>query len=102
MTQDQVFVPKTRSELGLPAFDPTQEDLAGSSVSSEVMKELEEVQKQFETYRTEMGVDSSRLREESLSAQREVSKLNAALAKANAQVEVLTGRFFTTTLEALS
>lgn len=40
MTQDQVFVPRTRSELGLPPFDPTKEDLAGSSVSEEVMKEL--------------------------------------------------------------
>ncbi|KAI1793324.1 fatty acid desaturase-domain-containing protein [Ganoderma leucocontextum] len=40
MTQDQVFVPRTRSELGLPPFDPTKEDLAGSSVSEEVMNEL--------------------------------------------------------------
>ena len=40
MTEDQVFVPRTRSELGLPAFDPTKEDLAGSSVSEEVMNEL--------------------------------------------------------------
>ncbi len=40
MTQDQVFVPRTRTELGLPAFDPTKEDLAGSSVSEEVMNEL--------------------------------------------------------------
>lgn len=42
MTQDQVFVPKTRSQLGLPAFDPTKEDILGSSVSQEVMKELKE------------------------------------------------------------
>jgi omega-6 fatty acid desaturase (delta-12 desaturase) len=42
MTQDQVFVPKTRSQLGLPAFDPTKEDILGSSVSDEVMKELRE------------------------------------------------------------
>ncbi|KAG1776229.1 fatty acid desaturase-domain-containing protein [Suillus placidus] len=42
MTQDQVFVPKTRSQLGLPAFDPTKEDILGSSVSDEVMKELKE------------------------------------------------------------
>ncbi|EIW59149.1 oleoyl phosphatidylcholine desaturase [Trametes versicolor FP-101664 SS1] len=40
MTQDQVYVPRTRSELGLPAFDPTKEDLAGSSVAEEVKKEL--------------------------------------------------------------
>lgn len=40
MTQDQVFVPKTRSQLGLPTFDPTQEDILGSSVSDKVKKEL--------------------------------------------------------------
>lgn len=42
MTQDQVFVPKTRSQLGLPAFNPTKEDILGSSVSDEVMRELKE------------------------------------------------------------
>ena len=40
MTQDQVFVPRTRSELGLPPFDPSKEDLAGSSVTEEVKREL--------------------------------------------------------------
>ncbi|KAF9221503.1 hypothetical protein BS17DRAFT_711120 [Gyrodon lividus] len=40
MTQDQVFVPKTRGQLGLPAFDPTKENIHGSSVSDEVKKEL--------------------------------------------------------------
>ena len=40
MTQDQVFVPRTRSELGLPEFDPSKEDLAGSSVTEEVKREL--------------------------------------------------------------
>lgn len=40
--QDQVFVPKTRSELGLPAFDHTGEDLLGSSVTEKVKKELYE------------------------------------------------------------
>ncbi|KAF9236466.1 fatty acid desaturase-domain-containing protein [Melanogaster broomeanus] len=42
LTQDQVFVPKTRSQLGLPQFNPTKENLLGSSVSDEVMKELRE------------------------------------------------------------
>ncbi|OCH84578.1 delta12-fatty acid desaturase [Obba rivulosa] len=42
MTQDQVFVPKTRSQRGLPAFDPANEELGGASVSEEVMKELKE------------------------------------------------------------
>ncbi|KAM5539450.1 hypothetical protein V8D89_006902 [Ganoderma adspersum] len=59
---------------------------------SELVKELEEVQKQFEVYRTEMGVDSTRLRDEAVNAQREVSKLTTTLAKANAQIEVLSER----------
>lgn len=40
MTEDQVFIPKTRSELGLPAFDPSKESLDGSSVSKDLMGEL--------------------------------------------------------------
>lgn len=40
MLQDQVWLPKTRSELGLPPFDPTKEDLLGSSVTQEVYNEL--------------------------------------------------------------
>ena len=40
MEQDQVFVPKTRSELGLPAFDPSKETLDGSSIKEEALKEL--------------------------------------------------------------
>ena len=40
MTQDQVFVPPTRSELGLPPFDPSKEDLLGARVISEVKKEM--------------------------------------------------------------
>ena len=42
MTEDQVFVPKTRSELGLPKFDAANETLDGSSVSIKVMDELKE------------------------------------------------------------
>ncbi|KAF8133923.1 fatty acid desaturase-domain-containing protein [Boletus edulis] len=42
MTQDQAFVPKTRSQLGLPAFDPTQESILGLSVSAKVKKELQD------------------------------------------------------------
>ena len=40
MTQDQVFVPKTRSSLNLPPLDPTREDIAGEHVSKEVMAEM--------------------------------------------------------------
>lgn len=42
MTEDQVFVPRTRSERGLPAFKPEQETLEGSKVSTAVMNELYE------------------------------------------------------------
>ncbi|KAL5524686.1 hypothetical protein ACEPAF_9831 [Sanghuangporus sanghuang] len=42
MTQDQVFIPKTRSQLGLPPLDPAKEDLFGSSVTDEVKRELME------------------------------------------------------------
>ncbi|THH20543.1 hypothetical protein EW146_g822 [Bondarzewia mesenterica] len=42
MSQDQVFVPKTRSQLRLPAFDSAKEDVWGSSISNEVMNELRE------------------------------------------------------------
>lgn len=42
MTLDQVFVPCTRSQLGLPPLNPNGEDLLGSSVSNKVMNELYE------------------------------------------------------------
>ncbi|KAJ6619455.1 delta-12 fatty acid desaturase protein [Mycena sp. CBHHK59/15] len=40
MTQDQVFVPSTRSEVGLKPLDPKREDPLGASVTEEVKKEL--------------------------------------------------------------
>ncbi|KAJ2913907.1 hypothetical protein MD484_g6499, partial [Candolleomyces efflorescens] len=40
MTQDQVFVPHTRSELGLPALNPEGENLLGSRVSESVKQEM--------------------------------------------------------------
>ena len=42
MTQDQVFVPKTRSQRGLPPLDSAKEDVYGGNVSREVMGELRE------------------------------------------------------------
>lgn len=42
VTNDQVFVPATRSSLNLPAFEPSKEDLAGSSVAEEVQEQLRE------------------------------------------------------------
>ncbi|KAF7299078.1 Oleoyl phosphatidylcholine desaturase [Mycena indigotica] len=40
MTQDQVFVPRTRSQMGLPPLDPKRDDLLGANVSEEVKKEM--------------------------------------------------------------
>ncbi|KAJ7738393.1 delta-12 fatty acid desaturase protein [Mycena metata] len=40
MTQDQVWVPKTRSQSGIPPLDPKREDRLGSRASAEVQKEL--------------------------------------------------------------
>jgi len=42
MMQDQVFVPKTRSQVGLPPLDPAKEDLVGRNVTNEVKEELRE------------------------------------------------------------
>ena len=64
---------------------------AGVEGPSDLAQELAEVQSQFDAYRTEMGVDSVRLREDLSATQRESAHLGAALAKANAKVEYLTG-----------
>jgi omega-6 fatty acid desaturase / acyl-lipid omega-6 desaturase (Delta-12 desaturase) len=40
MNLDQVFVPKTRSERGLPPLDNAKDDQLGLNVSTEVMDEM--------------------------------------------------------------
>ncbi|KAG8932187.1 hypothetical protein FRC03_008475 [Tulasnella sp. 419] len=40
LTGDQVFVPKTRTERGLPAFNPEKENLEGTHVAVDLQKEL--------------------------------------------------------------
>lgn len=40
MSQDQVYVPWTRTEMGLPPLDPTKDDVLGLNVSEEVQKEM--------------------------------------------------------------
>ena len=42
MTQDQVFVPRTRSQRGLPPFNSDGESHLGASINNEIMKELHE------------------------------------------------------------
>ena len=59
---------------------------------SDLAKELAETQGQFETYKNEMGTDAIKLREDVMLAQKEAAQLGAALAKANARIEYLTGK----------
>jgi len=76
-----------------PSSVATSSAASGTFASdSEIAKELAEVQQQFEAYRTEMGIDSTKLRDELTSSQREVYELGAALAKANAKIEYLNGK----------
>ncbi|KAH9065516.1 delta-12 fatty acid desaturase [Lactarius vividus] len=42
MTQDQVFVPRTRSQFGLPPLNPEGENLLGTSIRADVLRELRE------------------------------------------------------------
>lgn len=42
MTQDQVWVPKTRSQFGLPPLDPEHDDVHGSSVTDKAKNEMYE------------------------------------------------------------
>jgi nucleoprotein TPR len=62
------------------------------TVSGDAAKELTEVQGQFDAYKLEMGIDSGRLRDELIAAQKEFNSMSAALAKANAKVEYLSGK----------
>jgi nucleoprotein TPR len=63
----------------------------GTLIESDIPKELAEIQQQFDTYRAETGVDSVRLREDTVAAQREVAQLSTQLAKANAKLEIAGG-----------
>ena len=70
--------------------------LNGAVVTTEqtdLAKELEDVTGQFDVYKKEMGIDSGRLRDELIASQREVNQMGAALAKANAKIEYLSGQF---------
>ena len=65
----------------------------GTATESDIAKELAEIQEQFDTYRVETGVDSVRLRDDAVAAQREVAQLSTQLAKANAKLEIVGGAF---------
>jgi nucleoprotein TPR len=63
----------------------------GPASQLDIAKELAEIQEQFNAYRAETGVDSVRLREDAVAAQREVAQLTTQLAKANARLEIAGG-----------
>ena len=42
MTQDQVYVPRTRSQRGLPPLNSEGESHLGASISKDIMNELHE------------------------------------------------------------
>jgi nucleoprotein TPR len=63
----------------------------GPASQSDISQELAEMQQQFDVYRAETGVDSVRLREDAVAAQREVAQLATQLAKANAKLEIAGG-----------
>ncbi|KAH9035766.1 hypothetical protein EDB85DRAFT_841962 [Lactarius pseudohatsudake] len=65
----------------------------GEVMDSDLAKDLAEIQEQFDVYRAETGVDSVRLREDTVAAQREVAQLSTQLAKANAKLEITGDRF---------
>ncbi|KAH9480632.1 Protein MLP1-like protein [Psilocybe cubensis] len=88
----------------LKAMLARQEKMTGSSTlaitngdsshppETELAKELQEIQSQFEAYKTETDVDSGRLRDQLANSQREVNSLGASLAKANAKIEYISSR----------
>lgn len=69
------------------------ENALAVTAQTDSSRELAEIQSQFEVYRTEITVDSNKLRDDLASAQREIGQLGAALAKTNARYEFLDGRF---------
>ena len=87
----------TRSEkISAISALPQAATLNGAVVTTEqsdLARELEDVTGQFDAYRKEMGIDSGRLRDDLIAAQREVNQMGAVLAKANAKIEYLTGLF---------
>jgi nucleoprotein TPR len=81
-----------RTETGARSDTSGVANGAIAAASGDLEKELAEVQSRFDTYKLEMDIDSGRLRDDFLAAQREVNATSASLAKANAKVEFLTGK----------
>jgi nucleoprotein TPR len=77
---------------------PTENGVVGED---ELVKELTEVQNQFEAYRTEIGLDTLKLREDLVQAQREATTATAAFAKAEAKVQYMTGERLTVAMRLI-
>ncbi|KAG9308010.1 hypothetical protein JVU11DRAFT_2180 [Chiua virens] len=65
---------------------------AAPAPPGDLVAELEDAQAQFESHRVEIGLDTEKLREDLVQAQRQLGQANAALAKATAKVEFLDGK----------
>jgi nucleoprotein TPR len=92
----KAMLARTEKQGGVPNGMNTEVNGFGEGLppnASDMAKEYAQIQNQFEAYRTEMGVDSVRLREDLIAAQREAGQLGAALAKANAKIEYLSGTY---------
>ena len=83
--RDSLKVLLARAERNTSVKEPHGQ-ANGGATDSELVEELAEIQQQFDAYRAEMGVDSVRLREDTVTAQREVAQLTTQLAKANAKL----------------
>lgn len=68
-----------------PAIDVTGD--------ADAARMLAEVQANFDAYRTEMSVDSQKLRDDLAQAQKDVATARTELAKSKAQAEFMTGAF---------
>ena len=90
--RDSLKVLLARAERGSGSARKDSHNQAnGAAKESDIAKELVEIQQHFDVYRAETGVDSVRLREDAVAAQREVAQLTSQLAKANAKLEIAGG-----------
>jgi len=89
--RDSLKVLLARAERSGGVGKALQDQAHDAAEESDIATELAEIQQQFDVYRAEMGVDSVRLHEDAVAAQREVAQLTAQLAKANAKLEIVGG-----------
>jgi len=96
----RTMLARSEKTSGLPQA-ATLNGVIATTGQSDLARELEDVHGQFEVYRKEMGIDSGRLRDDLIAAQREANQMGAVLAKANAKIEFLTGQFAPSVLHEL-